>query len=351
MIYFLVFLILLLCFNMYCFFARKYGIVAHVNERSSHQKPVVTGAGIVFCIGYILYIGYLFWHKKSIPLHLSVAAILLAIVSFVDDIKEIWFFIRLCIHFLAVFLLMWQLKADFQIHIFSLRLVDWFAVVFLAILFVGGINLYNFMDGVNGMIGGLSLAFFISTFFINTFVVKFIDSNFLIFLSIPCLIFMFFNFRNSPACFCGDVGSIFLGFMVMYVLCSLIIKTENFVYILLFSVVIIEAGYTVLQRLLIGQNIFKPHRIHLFQLLCNQGEKSHLCVSSFYFGIQIFLGIFVSAINYFAMPLFLQYVLSFIIFLGLSIWYILYKRKMMGGHLLEEGKPIREFKKLVIGKE
>ena len=66
MIYFLVFLILLLCFNMYCFFARKYGIVAHVNERSSHQKPVVTGAGIVFCIGYILYIGYLFWHKKSI---------------------------------------------------------------------------------------------------------------------------------------------------------------------------------------------------------------------------------------------------------------------------------------------
>ena len=93
----------------------------------------------------------------------KILVLLLAIISFVDDIKEIWFFIRLCIHFLAVFLLMWQLKNDFQIHILSLRLVDWFAVVFLAILFVGGINLYNFMDGVNGMIGGLSLAFFIST--------------------------------------------------------------------------------------------------------------------------------------------------------------------------------------------
>ena len=351
MIYILAFILLLALMNLYFFVGRKQGIVAHVNERSSHTKPIITGAGIIFVFSYLIYFMYAIWHGLSVPWVVSIAALIIAVVSFMDDIKEIWFFFRLCFQLIAIVMLMWQLKIDFGISFTGLYMVDWIAISFLLILFVGAINLYNFIDGINGLIAGLSLSFFVFIILIDTYVVDFVDNIELVyFLLLPTIIFLYYNFRKSPVCFCGDVGSIFLGMMVVYLLSSLIIMTENFTYILLFSVVIIEAGYTVIQRLLMGENIFRPHRIHMFQLLCNQYKKSHLQVSIVYIAIQSFLGLFVFLMNLFDAPIVWQYSIGATIFALLSLIYILYKRKLQGGHLLENGKPIRKIRKMMYKK-
>lgn len=352
MIYIIVFLLLFVSINIYFKIAGKKGIVAHVNARSSHQKPVITGGGIIFVVSYIMYIIYALYTGINAHWILSFAALILALVSFMDDIKEIWFFFRLCFQLVGVVLLMWQLKIDFNISIYGLKLLDWIAFSFILILFVASINLYNFIDGINGLIGGLSLSFFVSIIFIDKYVVDFIvNIEKVYFLILPTIVFLFYNFRKKPICFCGDVGSIFLGVIVVYFLSTLVIKTENFTYVLLFSVVIIESGYTVVQRLLMGQNIFKPHRIHLFQLLCNQYQKPHLSVAIIYITIQILLGIMVFLLNYYEVLLSIQYTIAAIVFVTLSMFYVLYKRKLQGGHLLEDAKPIRKFKKMIYKKK
>jgi UDP-N-acetylmuramyl pentapeptide phosphotransferase/UDP-N-acetylglucosamine-1-phosphate transferase len=352
MIYLVLFLLLIALMNVYFWLGRKYGIVAHVNERSSHKKPVITGAGIIFVVSYLFYLLYAVVVGIEVNWLISISALMIALVSFFDDIKEIWFFFRLCFQMVAVLLLMWQLKLDFSISFLGLKMLDWIAFSFLLILFVGAVNLYNFIDGINGLIGGLSLVFFISVIFLDVYVVDFIKNiEKIYFLIVPTLVFLIYNFRKNPVCFCGDVGSIFLGMIVVYLLSLLIIRTDNFTYILLFSIIIIEAGYTVIQRLLMGQNIFKPHRIHLFQLLCNQYGHSHLKVTSIYVFIQTILALFVVLANYYEMSLSWQYSIGGTVFFMLSLLYVLYKRELQGGHLLEDGKPIRKLRKMVYKKE
>ena len=352
MVYIVLFLLLLALMNVYFSLGRKYGIVAHVNERSSHKKPVITGAGIIFVVSYLFYLVYASWKGIHVNWFISIAALLIAIVSFFDDIKEIWFLFRLCFQIVAVFLLMWQLKIDFSISFLGLKMLDWIAFSFLLILFVAAVNLYNFIDGINGLIAGLSLVFFFSVIFIDYYVIDFIENREKIyFLIVPTIIFSLYNFRKKPVCFCGDVGSIFLGIIVVYFLASLIIKTNNFTYVLLFSLIIIEAGYTVIQRLLMGQNIFKPHRIHLFQLLCNQYGHSHLKVTLFYVLIQTVVSLFVVLANYYDLSITWQYSVGAVVFFMLSLSYVLYKRKLQGGHLLEGGEPIRKLRKIVYKKE
>ena len=100
-----------------------------------------------------------------------------------------------------------------------------------------------------------------------------------------------------------------------------------------------------------GQNIFKPHRIHLFQLLCNQYGHSHLKVTLFYVLIQTVLSLFVVLANYYDLSITWQYSVGAVVFFMLSLSYVLYKRKLQGGHLLEGGEPIRQLRKMVYKKE
>ena len=331
--------VILVSIKLYFPFAEKRGMLAGVNHRSSHTKPVVTGVGFIFYISYIFYTISFVFSTWDAPWALFLGISILAVVSFIDDLKDLWFFIRLVVQLLAVVLMLYQIYLDFSVDVLALNASVLILLVIVGIVYsIGFVNLYNFMDGLNGMMVGITISALSVFALIDYYVVDFVDDNLLIYTAIPTLIFAFFNARKQAKCFAGDVGAIVLGFVMVYMLLSLLMETSNIVYAFIFASVYLEAGMTVLQRLIAGQNIFKPHRIHLFQLLSNEYKHSHLMVSSLYALNQMVFGAIIVVLNYYKVGDLTQIVVVISLFTVETIVYFVYKRKLMGGHLLESLK-------------
>lgn len=328
-------ILLVISLHLYFPLAQKRNMLAGVNHRSSHTKPVITGAGFIFFFSYIAYGICLIQNPQAVfPWRLFVGFTLLSVISFIDDLEEVWFLWRLIAQFVGILLMLWQIQIDIPEIMDFQSVVFWIVAVVCMGLTVGLLNMFNFMDGLNGMLGSLVLSSLVPMWLINNYAAPFVDNNLIYFTAIPTLVFMFYNARKQAKCFSGDVGAISVGFVMCYMLLLLVLKTENVVYFSLFVMIFVEAGLTIVQRLLAGENIFKPHRIHLFQLLCNEGKRSHVLVSVCYGGIQLLLGLLLFGMNYYQVPQMYQHMVVWPIVLFLGITYLLYKRKKLGGHLL-----------------
>ena len=331
--------VILLSLKLYFPFAEKKGMLAGVNHRSSHTKPVITGAGFIFYISYVFYIISFIFSTWDVPWPLFIGISILAIVSFIDDLKDLWFFIRLVVQILAVILMLYQIYVEFSMEPFAMNASLLIILAIVGMIFsVGFVNLYNFMDGLNGMMAGITISALFIFALIDFFVVDFIDELLLLYTAIPTLIFAFLNARRQAICFAGDVGAIVLGYVMVYMLISLLMQTGNVVYIFIFASIYLEAGMTVIQRLLAGQNIFKPHRIHMFQLLCNEHKHHHVKISALYALNQLVFGAIIVTMNYYELNDLIQNLTVIGLFTVETILYFIYKRKLMGGHLLESLK-------------
>jgi UDP-N-acetylmuramyl pentapeptide phosphotransferase/UDP-N-acetylglucosamine-1-phosphate transferase len=330
---------ILLSLKLYFPFARKNGLLAGVNHRSSHSKPVITGVGFIFYISYVFYVISFIFSTWDVPWPLFIGISILAVVSFIDDMKDLWFFIRLVVQILAVALMLYQIYLDFSMEPMAMNASILIILAIVGLFFsVGFVNLYNFMDGLNGMMVGITISSLFVFWLIDFFVVDFVDDTLLIYTAIPTIIFAFFNARKQAVCFAGDVGAIVLGFVMVYMLLSLLMQTANIVYAFIFVSVYVEAAMTVIQRLLAGQNIFKPHRIHLFQLLCNEQKQHHVKISGFYALNQLVFGAIIVTLNFYQVNDLVQNIVVISLFTVETIVYFIYKRKLMGGHLLESLK-------------
>ena len=330
---------ILFSLKLYFPFAEKRGMLAGVNHRSSHTKPVITGAGFIFYISYIFYVISFVFSTWDVPWALFIGISMLAVVSFIDDLKDLWFFIRLVVQILAVCLMLYQIYIEFSMEPLAMNASILIILAIVGMIFsVGFVNLYNFMDGLNGMMAGITISALSIFALIDFFIVDFVDDALLIYTAIPTLVFAFFNARRQAICFAGDVGAIVLGYVMVYMLLSLLMQTGNIVYVFIFASVYLEAAMTVIQRLLAGQNIFKPHRIHLFQLLCNEHKHHHVKISGFYALNQLVFGAIIVTMNYYDVNDLIQNLTVIGLFSVETVLYFIYKRKLMGGHLLESLK-------------
>jgi len=253
--------------------ALKYKIIDHPNHRSSHSKVTIRGGGIIFCLLLLLSPFYLGWEYG----YFLAGLFLIGIISFADDIKPISNRIRMLFHLTAVTLLFTQLG------VYHLP----FYWILLAFVFVvGTINAINFMDGINGITGGFGLVTLVTLYYINKSIISFTDANLLILPILAVLVFNFFNFRKRAKCFAGDVGSVSLGFIVLFFLLQLIIKTNNLNYLLLLIVYGLDTSTTILFRLIRKENIFKAHRSHFYQFWANEKKVPHLAVAAAYTIVQ-----------------------------------------------------------------
>jgi UDP-N-acetylmuramyl pentapeptide phosphotransferase/UDP-N-acetylglucosamine-1-phosphate transferase len=139
---------------------------------------------------------------------LLAAVTLAAGVSFIDDIHSLPDSVRRVAQFAAMGMMFWQLD---MVH-----LNLWWAVILALIVCVGATNVYNFMDGINGITTGYSLAVLIPLALVNRSV-SFIDESYLIIAILGVLVFSFFNYRpkGKAKCFAGDVGSIGIAFIML----------------------------------------------------------------------------------------------------------------------------------------
>lgn len=271
--------------------ADRYKIKDRPNSRSSHKKSTIRGGGIIFPIAWLFY-----WVGSGYQLSfVTLGLMLVALVSFVDDIRSVSNLTRLVIHAIAFTLCFYEL------HLFEL-LPIW-AIACTYIVSIGCINAVNFMDGINGITSLNALSILGPLFLVS------IDNCFLeplLYIILALLVFSFFNVRTKARCFAGDVGSVTIGYILIFIILGLMFnlwepvsglielnKPEHLIfhpkYILLLAVFGVDSILTIVHRIVLGENIFRAHRRHLFQLLSNEMKWNHLVVSTLYASIQLFI--------------------------------------------------------------
>ena len=99
------------------------------------------------------------------------------------------------------------------------------------IVFIGIVNAYNFMDGINGITGLYSIAVLASLQYVNLTYGSFVHPDLIWYPMLASVVFLFFNFRKRARCFAGDVGSVAIAFWIVTLLLLLIVKTENLIWL------------------------------------------------------------------------------------------------------------------------
>jgi len=257
--------------------ADRFNIIDKPNERSSHNYITIRGGGIIWWVAALL---FLLFHFSSLGLWFFAGITLIAGVSFVDDIVSLGQRVRLLFHLLAMSCAFY-LAGVFGIY-------PWWAIVIGYIVFIGIVNAYNFMDGINGITGLYSIAVLASLQYVNLTYGSFVHPDLIWYPMLASVVFLFFNFRKRARCFAGDVGSVAIAFWIVTLLLLLIVKTENLIWLGFLMVYGVDAVMTIVHRLYMKQNIMEAHRLHFYQILVNEKKMPHRVVSVIYFGVQLF---------------------------------------------------------------
>ena len=266
--YYLIILVLLFLAELFYFrIADKCNIIDKPNERSSHTRITLRGGGIIFYFGVLAY--FLTSHFEYPWFMLALT--LITFISFVDDIRSTSQVLRLVFHFSAMALMFYQ---------WGLFSLPWWTLFVALIVCTGIINAYNFMDGINGITGGYSLVVLVALAYINEAVVPFVEQGFILTVLCSVVVFNFFNFRKRAKCFAGDVGSVCIAFVLLFFIGKLVIRTEDFSWIILLAVYGVDSVLTIIHRLMLHENIGLPHRKHLYQIMANELKIPHVVVSS-----------------------------------------------------------------------
>lgn len=309
-------LLLLVFFGMewlYFKIADHFNIIDKPNERSSHTRITLRGGGIIFPISCLVFTGIT--HEE---VYFTLGLFLVSVISFIDDIKPVSNKLRLLFHVAGISFLFIQLQL--------FQSLPWYEYTALYILCIGCLNAVNFMDGINGMTGMYALSVLLP--FAMICGVRQTDS--LLYILLAILVFGFFNFRKKAICFAGDVGSVSMGFILIYYLLQGTYTWHpsgtHYEYILFLLLYGLDSILTILQRLASGENIFQAHRKHLYQYLANELKWPHLIVAFLYAFIQLSFNILLAL--HILSPHWAWIILPFGVILYVLIKYSIYKNKV-----------------------
>ena len=321
MIFLIIFALLLVAELVYFKIADKCNIIDKPNERSSHSSIVLRGGGIIFLIGVWVWSAF---YGFQYPWFLS-AVTLAAGISFVDDIRSLPDSIRLVVQFTAMGLMFQQLDI--------LHLNMWWVVILALIVCVGASNIINFMDGINGITAGYSLAVLVPLAMMNHSA-GFMEESFLLTIILSVLVFSIFNFRpkGKAKCFAGDVGSVGIAFIMLFAIGKLVMHTGDVTWLILLLVYGVDGCLTICHRIMLHENLGEAHRKHAFQLMANELKIGHVKVTLLYMAMQLIVSLGFIYLCPNTILAHWMYMIGAI--LVLSISYILFKKKYY--HLHEE---------------
>ena len=306
--------------------ADKCNIIDKPNKRSSHTRIVLRGGGIIFTIALWI---WSIWSGFEYPWLLA-GVTLAAGVSFVDDIHSLPDSLRLVVQFAAMFLV-FQEVGLLTVEVGGSWLIQGLIVLTALIVCVGGTNIYNFMDGINGITGGYSLAMAIPLILLNR-KFAFMEESLLIVIGLSLLVFCLFNFRKKAKCFAGDVGSIGIALILAFCMARLMMVTGDVAWIVLFLIYGVDGVLTICHRIMLHENLGQAHRKHAYQLMANELKIPHVVVSTIYAVLQLA----VSLIAIYVIPDTVAAHWAYLIGAAvvMAVAYILFKKKYY--HLHEE---------------
>lgn len=312
--YVLVFALLFIAELFYFKVADRFNIIDKPNERSSHSSIVLRGGGIIFLLG--LWIGSGFF-GFTYPWFLM-AVTLIAGVSFVDDIRSLPDWVRLVAQFVAMVMMFYQLDI--------LHWELWWMVPIALFVCVGASNVINFMDGVNGITGAYAMASLVPLYLLNS-ELGFVNEWLIVVVILADVVFCFFNFRpkGKAKCFAGDVGSIGVAYILLFLIGLLVLATGDVSYLIFLLVYGVDGVLTICHRIMLHENLGEAHRKHVYQLMANELKIGHVKVSMVYACLQLAISlgfIYVCPNTVLAHWMYLVGAL-----LVLAIAYVLFKRR------------------------
>lgn len=257
------------------------------NKRSLHYISMPRGGGAAFVILYsfiLLTFALINATDMSFLLSLFIGGILVSGVGFLDDHRPLPAHVRFIIHIIAAIIVIAMLGGPREIIVNNLSIhIGWFGNILALFLIVWLINLYNFMDGIDGIAAieavcvamGASLIIILSSAEeVNNYLLS-TDNKLIIFLLLAFALsvagFLVWNWPPAKI-FMGDVGSGYLGFIIsVFVIYTHITDILNiWVWLILLGVFLVDASVTLATRMITGQQWYEAHRSHAYQNLAQR---------------------------------------------------------------------------------
>jgi UDP-N-acetylmuramyl pentapeptide phosphotransferase/UDP-N-acetylglucosamine-1-phosphate transferase len=258
---------------------RRRAILDRPNERSSHAVPTPRGGGVAIMAALLPGWAALELAGLAPPAIWAAisGAVGLALVSFIDDLRPLPVVVRLLVQFAAVFLAVAALPGSG--NVFQGLLPSALDRAVSAVLWVWFLNLFNFMDGIDGIAGTEA-----ACLGVGVALVALLDPSTSLAahpalgltLAAASLGFLWWNWHPARL-FMGDVGSVPLGFLLGWLLLSLAAAGEWVAALVLPLYYLVDASWTLMRRLLRGATVWRAHREHFYQRAAQAG-LSHAAV-------------------------------------------------------------------------
>ena len=309
----MIYILLFVCSLVLTYIVKEIAIhnslLAMVSDRSSHSNPTPHGGGIALASTWFMGISYLYYLNEinSSLYYALIIGIIISVVSYFDDLFELSAKLRLIVQSLVSILGLYFLGGLNQIDIVMFSIENQvFTNIFAFFMIIWFINLYNFLDGIDGYAGSQAVFLGLSGY------VLFGDSYFLVLVS-ASFGFLVWNWHKAKI-FMGDVGSTLLGYnlsiFTIYYQNGYAenVGTSILVWISLFGLFIFDATYTLVLRKVNGERISQAHKKHAYQRL-NQSGWAHDKVVKY----SIFINILIFTIVYFISNALTSFIVVFIL--------------------------------------
>ena len=274
------------------------GLIDVPNERSSHSTPVPRGGGLVIvvvCLASYLIFGLVL--DLPISWGYLLGAVLVAVVSWLDDLYSLPFWSRLIVHFAAACILVYDVGywSDLLVPIVlsTVSVGNTLGFAMTVVWLVWFLNAYNFMDGIDGIAGLQALV--TGAAWVAVAWMFGLGSIFLLSGAIACSVAGFLIHNWAPArVFMGDVGSAFLGFTLAAM--PFLSRKEGggnipvlpILALLFLWFFVFDTVFTFIRRVFAGKRVWEAHREHIYQKLVIEG-RTHGAVALFYGASAAFL--------------------------------------------------------------
>ena len=252
-------------------YALKKNIIDNPNERSSHSVPTPRGGGVAVVCSYLVALAVLMYSQQlelQTGFTLMAAGFVIALLGFLDDHGHINSMLRLVIHFLVAIGVVLSLGGFAEVTAFNGVQLGFIANIIAVLFLVWLLNLYNFMDGINGIASVEAITTTVSMAILYLLLNTSLNSEILWLLAACVFGFLLWNFPKAKI-FMGDACSGFLG-LTLGILALIALK-ENLAlfcaWIICLGVFVVDATYTLIKRVLNGHKMYDAHRSHSYQIL------------------------------------------------------------------------------------
>ena len=296
-------------------FLRRRGIVDTPNERSSHETPIPRGGGLAVMVVLLAAWGLSLGNAVTSYQWLFIATVFVGLVSWIDDLRNLSAAIRLASQFIAVGGVLWLLpSSSLYFHgIFPL----WLDNLIAAFLWVWFINLFNFMDGIDGIAGVEAVSIGLGVFLLTMIgAAEIVQGKLGLIIAATAFGFLWWNWQPAKI-FLGDVGSVALGFLLGWLLLKILASPVWPAAIILPLYYLVDATLTLIHRAIKGERVWQAHRQHYYQHAVQRG-LSHAHVSL----IIAVTNVVLIGLAYLAITYPLPSVFGAIVVVGISLFYM-----------------------------